>query len=133
MDINAVKSERLLQIYSTLVNGEILKKKELAQHFHVTERSIQRDIESLRCFLLNKVYCRMWCMIAGHGDIDWITLLCERWKTAKFWRCARSCWRAVPCGRMKCFPFWISCSPVVCRNETNRRCKLCWPMRNIIT
>lgn len=50
MDTTAVKSERLLQIYSKLVNGEILKKKELAQYFHVTERSIQRDIESLRCF-----------------------------------------------------------------------------------
>ena len=50
MDATAVKSERLLQIYSKLVNGETLKKKELVQHFHVTERSIQRDIEALRCF-----------------------------------------------------------------------------------
>ena len=50
MDATAVKSERLLQIYTRLVSGEILKKKELAQHFHVTERSIQRDIEALRCF-----------------------------------------------------------------------------------
>ena len=50
MDATAVKSERLLQIYSKLVSGETLKKKALAQHFHVTERSIQRDIEALRCF-----------------------------------------------------------------------------------
>lgn len=50
MDATSVKSERLLQIYSKLVNGDTLKKKELAQHFHVTERSIQRDIEALRCF-----------------------------------------------------------------------------------
>ena len=50
MDATAVKSERLLQIYSKLVSGETLKKKELAQHFHVTERSIQRGIEALRCF-----------------------------------------------------------------------------------
>ena len=49
--MTAAKSERLLQIYAKLANGEILKKKELAQHFHVTERSIQRDIEALRCFL----------------------------------------------------------------------------------
>lgn len=54
MDTTAAKSERLLQIYAKLVNGEILKKKELAQHFHVTERSIQRDIEALRCFLAEK-------------------------------------------------------------------------------
>lgn len=45
-----VKSERVLQIYSWLINGDVLPKKELAQQFHVTERSIQRDIESLRCF-----------------------------------------------------------------------------------
>ena len=50
MDTTAVKSERLLQIYSKLVNGEVLRKKELAQHFRVTERSIQRDMEALRCF-----------------------------------------------------------------------------------
>lgn len=54
MDTTAAKSERLLQIYAKLVNGEILKKKELAQHFHVTERSIQRDIEALRCFFAEK-------------------------------------------------------------------------------
>lgn len=50
MDTTVVKAERLLQIYSKLVNGEVLKKKELAQHFHVTERSIQRDLEALHCF-----------------------------------------------------------------------------------
>lgn len=56
MDTTAAKSERLLQIYAKLVNGEILKKKELAQHFHVTERSIQRDIEALRCFFAEKEF-----------------------------------------------------------------------------
>lgn len=50
MEGTAVKSERLLQIYSRLVSGNVLSKKELAQQFHVTERSIQRDMESLRCF-----------------------------------------------------------------------------------
>ena len=47
---SAGKSDRLLQIYSRLVNGEVLSKKELAQRFQVTERSIQRDMEALRCF-----------------------------------------------------------------------------------
>ena len=50
MEVTVSKSERLLQIYSWLVNGNILSKKELAQRFHVTERSVQRDMESLRCF-----------------------------------------------------------------------------------
>ncbi|MCI8576117.1 MAG: WYL domain-containing protein [Lachnospiraceae bacterium] len=47
----ALKSDRLLRIYLELERGVILGKKELAQKFHVTERSIQRDISALRCFL----------------------------------------------------------------------------------
>ena len=50
MDGTALKIDRVLKIYSQLVNGDVLRKKELAQQFHVTERSIQRDIESLRYF-----------------------------------------------------------------------------------
>lgn len=48
---SALKSDRVLRIYFALVNGEILSKKELAQRFHVTQRSIQRDLGALRCFL----------------------------------------------------------------------------------
>ena len=50
MDGTALKTDRILKIYSQLVNGDILRKKELAQRFHITERSIQRDMEALRCF-----------------------------------------------------------------------------------
>ena len=50
MEQNGVKSARLLEIYSRLSEGAVLKKSELAQDFHVTQRSIQRDIEDLRCF-----------------------------------------------------------------------------------
>lgn len=50
MSCTCVKSDRLLQIYSRLVSGEVLNKRELAQHFCVTERSVQRDMEALRCF-----------------------------------------------------------------------------------
>ena len=45
------KSERLLEIYSRLVRGEVLNKRELAAQYQVSPRSIQRDMESLRCFL----------------------------------------------------------------------------------
>lgn len=48
---SALKSDRVLRIYFKLVHGETFTKKELAQHFHVTERSIQRDLGALRCFL----------------------------------------------------------------------------------
>lgn len=47
---SAGKSDRLLQIYSWLVGGEVLQKRKLAQRFRVTEKSIQRDIDALRCF-----------------------------------------------------------------------------------
>lgn len=51
MDLSSdVKSARVLTIYSKLVSGEVLKKSELEHMFHVTARTIQRDIESLRCF-----------------------------------------------------------------------------------
>lgn len=55
MTSNEVKSARLLSIYSELVGGGILKKSELAQRFHVTERSIQRDMEALRCFFAEQM------------------------------------------------------------------------------
>lgn len=45
------KADRLLKIYSQLVGGAILGKKELAQRFHVSERTVLRDIEALQCFL----------------------------------------------------------------------------------
>lgn len=50
MNPNEVKSARLLVIYSELIEGAILKRTELASRFHITERSVQRDMESLRCF-----------------------------------------------------------------------------------
>ena len=48
------KSTRLLVIYSRLVNGEIISKAELSVQYHVSERSIQRDMEDLRCFISNQ-------------------------------------------------------------------------------
>ena len=55
MKQNEVKSARLLAIYSELVNGAVLQKSELAQRFHVTQRSVQRDIESLRFFFAEQM------------------------------------------------------------------------------
>lgn len=57
MERTTAKAERLLMIYSRLVNGDTLSKQELAQQFHVTMRSIQRDMESLRCFFAEQ---RLW-------------------------------------------------------------------------
>lgn len=53
--LSEAKSARLLAIYSRLVNGEILKKADLARQYHITERSVQRDMESLRCFFTDQM------------------------------------------------------------------------------
>ena len=45
------KNTRILELHTMLTRGEALRKKELAQRFGVTEKSIQRDIEDLRDFL----------------------------------------------------------------------------------
>lgn len=46
-----VKADRILRIYLELSKGAVLEKKKLARQFHVTERSVQRDLSALRCFL----------------------------------------------------------------------------------
>lgn len=50
-----IMSSQLLSIYSDLVNGKVLTKAELVQRFHVTERSIQRDVESLHLFIAEQM------------------------------------------------------------------------------
>ena len=45
------KIERVLSIYTQLLNGNVLSKAELAQEYGVNERSIQRDIDDIRAFM----------------------------------------------------------------------------------
>lgn len=53
-NLTEAKSSRLLDSYSRLVNGETISKAKLSERYHVLERSIQRDMESLRCFIANQ-------------------------------------------------------------------------------
>ncbi len=48
------KSARMLDIYARLMAGQVLNKTALAEEYGVTLRSIQRDMESLRFFLMEK-------------------------------------------------------------------------------
>lgn len=48
------KSLRLLTIYVRLMAGQLMRKTALAEEFQVTQRSIQRDMEDLRCFLADE-------------------------------------------------------------------------------
>lgn len=50
-DIGSGKIERVLGIYTQLINGQIVNKAEEALKYKVNERSIQRDIDDIRNFL----------------------------------------------------------------------------------
>lgn len=52
--IPETKSARMLAIYARFQSGQVLNRRDLALQYGVTERSIQRDMESLRCFLLEQ-------------------------------------------------------------------------------
>ena len=52
--ISEVKSNRLLEIYTRLVHGDVLSKATLSMKYQVSERSIQRDMESLRAFVTHQ-------------------------------------------------------------------------------
>ena len=47
------KIERVLDIYTKLINGYLVNKKEEALKYGVNERSIQRDIDDIRNYLEN--------------------------------------------------------------------------------
>lgn len=48
------KHDRVLELYSRLLTGEVLHKDKLALEYGVTTRSIQRDIDSIRDFCSNQ-------------------------------------------------------------------------------
>lgn len=48
------KSTRLLYLYQDFIQGAGIRKKAAADRFGVNERSLQRDIEDLRCFFANQ-------------------------------------------------------------------------------
>lgn len=45
------KVNRILGLYTKLMNGHLINKPEEAVHYHVTQRTIQRDIEDIRKYL----------------------------------------------------------------------------------
>lgn len=51
MKIDNTKSFRLLNMFEKLNRGEIIKKKDFAEMFGISEKSVQRDIDDLRAYL----------------------------------------------------------------------------------
>lgn len=56
MNLNGNKSFRVLNIYERLNKGEVLNKKNIAQEFNVSLKTIQRDIDDLRLYLAEMYY-----------------------------------------------------------------------------
>ena len=50
-EMDSQKSNRILYLYSELLDDKMIKKSEAARRFHVTEKSIQRDLNEIRNFL----------------------------------------------------------------------------------
>lgn len=47
------KVERIIKLYSCLLEGKVIKKKEEAERFGVNQRTVQRDIDDIRMYLAN--------------------------------------------------------------------------------
>jgi len=50
IDEKDVKVNRILTIYSKLVHGEIVNKREMAELFNVNKKTIQRDLDDIRAY-----------------------------------------------------------------------------------
>ena len=50
------KSERILSIYSRLREGQTIYKEEESNRYSVAQRTIQRDISDIQCFLQTQSY-----------------------------------------------------------------------------
>lgn len=48
------KSERMIDMYVKLINGEMVNKRLEARRHNVSEKSIQRDIDDLRDYIFKK-------------------------------------------------------------------------------
>lgn len=49
------KSDRILDIYTALLDGKVVRKVEVAEKYGVSERSVQRDFETIRTFLYDHI------------------------------------------------------------------------------
>ena len=55
MKMDSGKSFRLLKMYEWLNRGDVINKKEFAEMFGISEKSVQRDIEDLRAYIAENV------------------------------------------------------------------------------
>ena len=66
--MNSGKNERILCLYSKLLEGKVIYKSEEALYYGVNERSIQRDIDDIRKFLDKRTIENTLFMIESYMD-----------------------------------------------------------------
>lgn len=55
MSQSKAKHNRVMEMYFRLRRGEVLRKNAVAEYYGINERSVQRDIEDLRCILAEQI------------------------------------------------------------------------------
>lgn len=55
MTCKSSKAERILRMYDLLMRGKVINKSEAGKQFGVDEKSIQRDLDDIRCYLNERV------------------------------------------------------------------------------
>ena len=87
------KASRVLRLQSKLLNGEIVNKLEEADYYNVDERTIQRDIATIKDFFSTDAANRG-CMTVRREDTDWKPPIKEPCQMPKPWRYVKFCWTA---------------------------------------
>lgn len=92
------KSNRVLDLYQALQNGQVINKKEAAEQFCVNEKSIQRDLDSIRDFLSEQTTSQgLIQSVEFDRAANGYRLVTEEVTTSarvKCWPSAKFCWKA---------------------------------------
>lgn len=70
------KVGRVISIYSQLMNGKIVRKREAAEKFEVNERTIQRDIDDIRAYFANDINVN--CQVVYDRTKNGYTLISDK-------------------------------------------------------
>lgn len=98
------KYKRILQLYTRLLKGEVINKAKEAAAANVTERSIQRDLDDLRVFLMSrqqmeKIPMSLYTAVKSMA-IFYIQKKHRPLQTVKCWLFAKFFWKVVHLGKM---------------------------------
>ena len=88
--------DRILYIQQVLVQGGVLNKQQTADRFGVSEKTIQRDLDTLRNHFADSEPRRKILYNSARVAICWMIRFPASSPAARFWRYAKFCWKAAP-------------------------------------